>query len=112
MSTAVSNALDAPAVLYDIDWDTYSRLLRVLQSRRRFRLTFDRGTLEIMSPLWEHESPAYVLGCFIDALTEELHLPRRGGRTVTLRRKRKMRGLEPDNCFWIANSYRLQGKTH
>src|SRR5205085_9214865 len=90
-----------PAVLHDIDWQTYSRLLRVFQSRRRFRLTYDRGTLEIMVPLIQHEGPAYLLGRFIDALTEELNLPIRGGRSVTLRRRRRQRGLEPDNCFWI-----------
>src|SRR5262249_50493024 len=112
MSTAVLNARHAPAVLYDIDWDTYTRLLRVLQSRRRFRLTYDRGTLEIMSPLWEHEYPAYILGRFIDVLTEELRMPCRAGGSVTLRRRRKSRGLEPDKCYWIANSQRLQGKKH
>jgi Uma2 family endonuclease len=112
MSTAALHAGHPPAVLYDIDWDTYTRLLRVLQSRRRFRLTYDRGTLEIMSPLWEHEAPADLLGCFIVVLTEELRLPRRAGRSVTLRRRRMQRGLEPDHCYWIASTPRLQGKTH
>ena len=98
------------AVLRDIDWRTYTRLLRAFQGRRRFRLTYDRGTLEIMSPLWEHEGLAYILGRMIDALTEELQLPCRAGRSLTLRRRRKRRGLEPDNCYWIANAARLHGK--
>jgi Uma2 family endonuclease len=97
-------------VLHDIDWATYLRLLQAFQGQRRFRLTYDRGTLEIMSPLWEHEEPAYLLGRFIDILTEEFHLPCRAGRSVTLRRQRKRRGLEPDNCYWIAHAARLQGK--
>src|SRR5208283_2221267 len=108
MSTAAPGG-HSPAVLHGIDWGMYTRLLRVLQGRR---LTYDRGTLEIMSPLWEHEGPAYLLGCFIDALTDELNLPRRGGRSVTLRRRRKQRGLESDNCYWLANAPRLQGKVH
>src|SRR6266446_3318244 len=112
MATASARTEHPPAVLHDIDWHTYGRLLRALQQRRRFRLTYDRGTLEIMSPLWEHEGPTYLLGSFIDALTEELNMPRRAGRSVTLRRKRKQRGLEPDNCYWIANARRLHGKVH
>jgi Uma2 family endonuclease len=112
MSTAAPRAGRSPAVLYDIDWGTYTRLLRVFAGRRRYRLTYDRGALEIMSPLWEHEGPAYLLGRFIDVLTEELNLPCRAGRTVTLRRRRKQRGLEPDNSYWIANAPRVQGKTH
>jgi Uma2 family endonuclease len=100
-----------PAVLYDIDWNTYTRLLGVFEkSRRRFRLTYDRGTLEIMSPLWQHEGPTDLLGCFIVVLTEELDMPRRAGRPVTLRRRRKQRGLEPDNCYWIAYAPLVQGK--
>jgi Uma2 family endonuclease len=97
------------AVLRDIDWRTYTRLLRVFEGRR-FRLTYDRGTLEMMSPLWEHEGPAYLLGRMIDVLTEELQVPCRAGRSITLRRRRKQRGLEPDNCYWIANAAAMQGK--
>jgi Uma2 family endonuclease len=101
-----------PAVLLGIDWRTYTRLLRAFEGRRRFRLTYDRGVLEIMSPLWEHEEPAYLLGRFVDVLTEELNLPLRPGRSLTLRRRRLRRGLEPDNCFWIANAPRMAGKRH
>jgi Uma2 family endonuclease len=111
MSTAQSRVKPDAAVLHDIDWSTYSRLLRAFDGRRHFRLTYDRGTLEIMSPLWEHERPAYILGRFIDVITDELHLPCEPGRTVTLRRRRKCRGLEPDNCYWIVSAERLAGKT-
>lgn len=112
MSTVASPVLRPPAVLYDIDWKTYTRLLRVFdRSGRRFRLTYDRGTLEIMSPLWRHEGPAGLLGYFIVVLVEELRLPCRLGGSVTLRRQRKHRGLEPDKCYWIANSPLLQGKS-
>ena len=100
------------AVLYDIDWQTYIRLLRVFEMSRRLRLTYDRGTLEIRSPLWEHERPAELLGCFVNILTEELNLPRLSGRHVTLKRKRKQRGLEADNSYWIANAARMHGKRH
>ena len=110
MSTAPPATSRSPAVLHDIDWRTYSRLLRIFAERRGFRLTYDRGTLEIMSPLWTHEAPSKLIGRFIDALTEELNLPCRMGGSVTLRRRRKRRGLEPDNCYWIASAQRMQGK--
>jgi Uma2 family endonuclease len=111
MSTAAPRASAAPAVLHGIDWRTYTHLLRAFQGQRRFRLTYDRGTLEIMSPRLEHEAAADLLGCFIVVLTEEFNLPRRAGRSVTLRRRRRNRGLEPDNCYWIASAASLQGKT-
>lgn len=45
-------------------------------------------------------------------MTEELNVPSRAGRTITLRRKKKQRGLEPANCYWIASTPLLQGKMH
>jgi Uma2 family endonuclease len=110
MSSATRIAGRAPAVLYDIDWQTYTRLLRTFRERR-LRLTYDRGTLEIQSPLWERETSACLLGRFVDVLTEEFQLPCRAGGSFTLRRKCKQRGLEPDRCYWIANAPRLLGKT-
>jgi Uma2 family endonuclease len=86
-------------------------MLRAFAEQPGFRLTYDRGTLEIMSPLWEHEGSAYLLGRLVDALTEELGMSVRAGRTVTLRRRRLRRGLEPDNCYWLANEARVRGKT-
>ncbi len=66
--------------------------------------------LEIMSPLWEREGPAYILGRIVDVLTEELQMPCRAGGSLTLRRRRKQRGLEPDNCYWIASAAAMQGR--
>lgn len=111
MATATPKARQVPAVLHDLDWGTYTRLLRAFQHRRGFRLTYDRGILEIMSPLWEHGAAAYILGRFVDVLTQELMLPCRAGGMITLRRKRKQRGLEPENCYWIASAGQLHGKT-
>jgi Uma2 family endonuclease len=112
MTTSALAASAPPAVLHDIDWHIYTRLLRAFEGRRRFRLTYDRGSLEIMSPLWEHEGPADLLGCFVVVLTEELAMSRRAGRSVTLRRRRKRRGLEPDNCYWLVSAPLVQGKRH
>src|SRR5262249_2185065 len=76
----------------------------------RFRLTYDRGTLEIMAPLLAHDGPADLLDWFIKVMIEELKLPSRPGRTVTLRQRRRRRGLGPDCCYWTASAPRLLGK--
>lgn len=110
MSILTAKPTHTPAVLHDIDWRTYSRLLRVFAERRGYRLTYDRGTLEIMSPLFLHESAAGILDWFVRALADEFNMPIRIGRSVTLRRRRVHRGLEPDNCYWLANASRLDGK--
>jgi Uma2 family endonuclease len=97
-------------VLEGIDWRTYSRLLRIFAEQPGIRLTYDRGALEIMSPLPSHEGIAYLLGRFVDTLTDELNLPVKAGRCSTFWRKRKRRGLEPDNSYWIASEAQVRDK--
>jgi Uma2 family endonuclease len=97
-------------LLDGIEWQTYSRLLRVFAEHRGIRLNYDRGVLEIMSPLFEHEFEADLLGRFVVVLTEELSLPLIAGGSTTLRRRRLQRGLEPDRCWWIAHALQMRGK--
>lgn len=96
--------------LSGIDWQTYSRLLRIFAERRAIRLTYDRGELEIMSPLLKHDDDGRVLGTLVFVLTEELGLPLKHGGSTTLRRRLKQRGIEADECFWIANAHRMAGR--
>src|SRR5262249_15835401 len=72
-----------------------SRLLTAFAGRRGLRLTYDRGTLEIMTLSFGHESLAHLLGRFVVALTEELGLPIAEGGSTTFRRRPTRRGLEP-----------------
>lgn len=94
----------------NVDWRTYSRLLRVFAERPGYRLTYDRGRLEIMSPSVLHEGAADFLGRLVVILTEELGLPIRSGGSTTVRRRARRRGLEPDRCFWIASEPLVRGK--
>jgi Uma2 family endonuclease len=107
-------AVAAPVVnslrLSAVDWRTYSQFLRIFAERPSVRLTYDRGELEIMSPLLEHDEDADFLGALVRTCTEELGLPLKGGGSVTLRRRRRRRGLEPDRCYWIANAHRMAGR--
>jgi Uma2 family endonuclease len=90
-------------VLYGEPWETYIRLLQLFDERRHLRITFDRGALEIMTLSPEHEHLKYVIRRLIEAVTEELGLPIMGYGSMTMKRRKKLRGLEPDECFWIQN---------
>jgi Uma2 family endonuclease len=96
--------------LSSVDWRTYGRLLRAFGDKPGIYLTFDRGELEIMSPQRKHERIGRILSRLVETLTEELGLPVEGGKSTTLRLGKKNRGLEPDDCFWIANEPLIRGK--
>ena len=90
-------------VLYGESWEAYVRLLNLFDERRHLRITFDRGALEIMTLSPEHEQWKRLIGRLIVALTEELGLPLAEYGSMTMKRRKKLRGLEPDECFWIQN---------
>jgi Uma2 family endonuclease len=112
MSTAVASALPkgCSLLLADVDWTTYTRLLRAFAERPGVRLTYDRGQLEIMAPLLRHDDDARFLGDIVHLVTMVLVLPLHRGGSVTVRRRSKERGIESDECFWIANAHRMQGR--
>jgi Uma2 family endonuclease len=95
--------------LDDVSWDFYEHLLEEL-GERRVRVTFDRGSLELMAPTYRHENYARSLGLFVMVLCEELEVAVKGGRTTTFRREDLDRGLEPDDCFYIRNVRKILGK--
>ncbi len=65
-----------------------------------------------MSPALEHEGPKKLFGRMVETLTEEMNIPIKSGGSTTYRRKLKKRGLEPDECYWIAHELSMRGKTH
>jgi Uma2 family endonuclease len=97
-------------VLDPVSWQDYTSFLKLFADRPAWRLTFDRGVLEIMSPSGTHESSVDLLGRFVDILTDELDLPVKAGASTTYRRKKAQRGLEPDRSWWIANEGLVRSK--
>lgn len=96
-------------LLEGVSWRSYGRLLREFRDRH-LRLTFDEGALEIMTLSHEHENLGRFLGRLAVTLTEELDLPIKEGGSTTFRRRPRLKGLEPDNCYWIANEAKVRGK--
>jgi Uma2 family endonuclease len=94
--------------LSGISWKTYETLLEEL-SDRRFRLTYNRGNLEIIAPSPEHEFSKKSIGRFIETLAEETDLQIYPLGSTTFKRD-KISGAEPDECFYIRNIQAVRGK--
>jgi len=96
--------------LEDVGWDEYEELLEELEGKRHVRISYDNGRMEIMTLSPEHEGPASLFGYLIQILTEELDLEFISIRSTTLRRKSRLQGKEPDDCFYIGALDRIIGK--
>ncbi len=122
-TTSTSTAREAEwTVLYRVPYQTYVQL-RDEPANNHLRMTYDDGTLEIMAPEFIHEVPSRLLGLIVLAVASELEIPctgagsttfRRGGKDLDLGKvaaKRKGKGKEPDQSFYVANVGFLRGKT-
>lgn len=96
-------------VLGGISWQSYERLLRAFDERH-LRITYDRGALEIMTLSPEHERYKHLLGLFVSVLVEELNWNMAGFGSMTFKRRKRRRGLEPDECYWIQSEPLVRGK--
>jgi len=102
-------ALARRLILYDISWKTYEDLLSALAEQHLF-LTYDDGTLEIMSPLPKHDRAGRLLARLIHVYTEERNIPIASFGMTTWRRKDRKKGLEADECFYVAHEPRVRGR--
>jgi Uma2 family endonuclease len=93
-----------------VSWRDYRHFLRLFSERSAWRLTYDRGILEILAPRENFLSRRPLLSRCIYVLTEELNLPMCGGGATSLYRRKIRRGLDPDECFWFANEHEVRGK--
>jgi Uma2 family endonuclease len=111
--TTVIAVADEPVehlTLYDVPWSTYEAVSRAFEDRR-LRITYDRGTLEIMTVSHGHEFSKRLLGRLIEMLTFVLHIRIHSGGSTTFKRKVLEKGMEPDECYWIQNEPRMRGRS-
>lgn len=94
-------------VLSGISWDMYE-VLRENEENWHIRMTYDEGTLELMSPSMDHEAVKKLIGQMIEAFTEELSIPRRSLSASTWKRPEQAKGLEADECYYILNHHRVR----
>lgn len=101
-STAAPRGDEGRIVLMDVSWDQYETLLDLFKDHP-LRLTYDRGTLELMTPLSIHERYKMLIGRMIDVMTLEWGIRIVAVGSTTFRSEQASRGIEPDQCYYLAN---------
>jgi len=96
-------------VVDGISWGLYQQMLAEIGDGHT-RLTYDQGRLEIMSPGTLHERIKTILGRLVEAYADELDIPLEGFGSTTFDREDLQKGLEPDECYYVANAQRMAGR--
>jgi Uma2 family endonuclease len=97
-------------MLHGISWRTYEQMLNDIGEQPGLRMTYDRGSLEIMTTSSLHEILKKLLGRLIEMLCFQLSIPHKCGGSFTHKREDLLKGIEPDECYWIQNESAVRGK--
>ena len=97
-------------LLHNVTWTELEAILEELGEHRAARIAYDRGTLEIMAPLPEHEDNKEIISDLVKALLEELDIEFRCLGSTTFKNQFMEQGIEPDQCFYIQNEALIRGK--
>jgi len=96
-------------VLHDVSWQSYKDICAALPEKY-LHLTYDRGTLEFMVLGTAHERYKSLLGLLIFVLAEELKRVIGSFGSFTHQREDLLRGMEPDQCYYLANFVKVRKK--
>lgn len=98
-------------VLDQIKWQKYEAILADNRSQRTARFTYDRGRLEMMHPLDEHERCHKLIESLLLVLADELKLRLEGYKAPTLKRTDLQLGTEPESAYYIQHEPEMRGQS-
>jgi Uma2 family endonuclease len=96
--------------LHDVSWEEFEQILLELGDKRATRIAYCAGELEIRMPLPEHERIKVLISSLLVVLLEELDLPWESLGSATFKNSNMKTGIEPDDCFYLANCQAVIGK--
>ncbi len=93
-------------VIRRVGWEGYQSLMKMIGDQP-VHLTYDRGDVELMSPLLKHERKKSLLGQFVRILAREFHVPVMPTGSTTWSREDLDKGLEADESFYLGELERV-----
>src|ERR1041384_514665 len=97
-------------VLENISWERLERLMEDLDGRY-LRLTYDSGRLAMMAPIGlQHGKIKSLLHDFVRIISLELDIPIASLGSMTWKRKRLLKAIEGDECYYVQSEPQMRGK--
>jgi Uma2 family endonuclease len=100
---AIELSAGSQVSIHNLSWQDFEQILTDTGEKRNTRMTYYRGTLEIMSPLALHERPHRIIADIVKTILETQERDWEDFGSTTFKRP-DIAGVEPDTCFYIQNS--------
>jgi Uma2 family endonuclease len=92
---------DASVTFHDVSWDEYEELLEQVGEARGLRVSYDSGSLHVMTISAEHEKYSEFIKSLIAGLRLRLQINILAFGSATMRKPRRSAGHEPDASFYV-----------
>jgi len=103
---------DSTLTLRNVSWEEYEALLESVGEASGLRVSYDQGTLQIMTLSTEHESYSRLIEKLVDRISARLRIRVLSFGSSTMRKKEKGKGSEPDACFYIQTATVIGHRIH
>jgi Uma2 family endonuclease len=95
---------DSVLIQHGVGWNEYEELLQTVGEASGLRISFDDGTLQIMTLSQRHEKYSTLIERMVDRLSSFLKVKVLFYGSATMRKEHKQKGVEPDACFYVQNA--------
>lgn len=92
---------DSVIIQHAVSWENYEELLEALRETTSLRISYDVGTLQVMSPSSKHENVATLIERLVDLLSIRHRIKVLFYGSVTIKKSHEQKGAEPDACFYV-----------
>ncbi len=101
---------EATLTLRGVSWETYEDLLEAVGEAPALRISYDEGVMQIMTISFEHEFFAECISRLVDRLSSIRRIKIIFFGRATMKKQQKLKGAEPDACFYVKNAARIGNK--
>jgi Uma2 family endonuclease len=92
---------DASVTFRDVSWDEYEELLEQVGEAPGLRISYDNGSLHVMTISAEHEKYTLFINSLIAGIRLRLRMDILAFGSATMRKPKRSAGHEPDACFYV-----------
>ncbi|MEK6299564.1 MAG: Uma2 family endonuclease [Acidobacteriota bacterium] len=92
---------DTVITFRNVGWEEYEDLLEQVGEASGLRISFDDGTLKVMTLSSKHKKYERFLEALITAVRLRLRINILSFGSATMRKRKKKKGNEPDACFYV-----------
>ena len=103
---------DTVVIWHGVTWEDYEELLEQVGEASGLRISYNDGTLKVMTLSHEHEKYVRFIDRLVSTLSLRLKINILFFGSATMKKRQKRKGNEPDACFYVQTAGVIGNRIH